>query len=211
MVEVLCPDGDEGAAATSEQLEKLAMGKRALAIGPGLGTGEAVRTLVLRALTELGLPTIVDADALGALEGLSQPLRAAAPFAVTPHPGEAARLLGVAIREVQADRTGAARTLAARLGAWVVLKGARTVVATPDGRVHLVTTGNEGLGTAGTGDVLTGLLGGLLAQGVLLEDALLAGVWIHGAAGDAVRDTVGVRGMLASDVIDALPGVLRSL
>jgi ADP-dependent NAD(P)H-hydrate dehydratase / NAD(P)H-hydrate epimerase len=182
----------------------------ALAIGPGIGldpeTREAVRTLV----RDVARPMVVDADALTALTGgLGLCRAAAAPRLLTPHPGEAARLLGCGIAEVQADRLASARRLAAETGAIVALKGARTVVAHPDGRATLNPTGNPGMATGGTGDVLTGIAGGLLAQGVAPAEALGAAVYLHGLAGDLAAEARGEAGLVAGDVADAVPAAIR--
>jgi NAD(P)H-hydrate epimerase len=184
----------------------------ALAIGPGIGldpeTREAVRTLV----RDVARPMVVDADALTALTGALDHCRdAAAPRLLTPHPGEAARLLGCGIAEVQADRLASARHLAAESGAVVALKGARTVVAHPDGRATLNPTGNPGMATGGTGDVLTGIAGGLLAQGVAPAEALGAAVYLHGLAGDLAAEVRGEAGLVAGDVADAVPAAIRRI
>ena len=132
-----------------------------------------------------------------------------APLVLTPHPGEMARLTGKTVPEVQADRIGMARQLAENRGAVVALKGARTVIAAPDGGVFVNPTGNPGMGTGGTGDVLTGIIGGLLAQGVDPLDATLLGVFVHGLAGDRAAEHVGQPGLVASDLIQELPLILK--
>jgi NAD(P)H-hydrate epimerase len=156
------------------------------------------------------VPTVLDADALTALAGALESLRdAVAPRVLTPHPGEAARLLGTSTEAVQSDRYAAAATLAARSGHVVVLKGARTIVAGPDGGLRVCGEGTPALGVAGTGDVLAGLLGARLASGdeAPLLDAMAAGVVLHALAGEhAARSD---RGLLAHEVADALPDALR--
>ncbi len=179
----------------------------ALACGPGLGrSSEAIR-LVEQALKS-PLPLVLDADALnllasdGRLEG--NLYNRAAPAILTPHPAEAARLLDCSVREVQADRIASARQLARRYGCHVALKGCGTVIATVDGRWWINPTGNPGMASAGMGDVLTGLIVGLLAQGWSSEEALLGGVFLHGAAADRlVAEGVGPIGLVAGEVIDA--------
>lgn len=174
----------------------------AMAIGPGLGTDErtvsAVRTLV----AEAAVPVLIDADGLNALAGDLGPLRdRGAPTVLTPHTGEFARLIG---GEIGPDRLLASRELAAEVGAVVLLKGSTTVIADPSGRAVLNTTGGPWLATAGTGDVLSGIIAGLLAQGIDAFEAAAAGAWIHGAAAlDA-----GTEGLVAGDLIDALPRTL---
>ena len=193
-----------------ERIAELLTRMNAMALGPGVGldpdTQAAVQTLVRGAER----PMVVDADALTALSGrLGLCREAPAPRLLTPHPGEAARLLGCSILEVQADRIGSARRLAADSGAVVALKGARTVVADPDGWVTINTTGNPGMATGGTGDVLTGIAGGLLAQGVEPVAALRVAVYLHGLAGDLAAATHGEAGLIAGDVVDALPAAIR--
>ena len=178
-----------------------------LAVGPGLGTSPAAEALVRSAIAS-NLPLVLDADALN-LVAEHAPLRAALtgrdkPAVLTPHPAEAARLLGVTTPEVQADRVAAALELAARFGCGTVLKGTGSVCAWPDGRWAINTSGNPGMASAGMGDVLTGAIAALLAQGAGAEVALAAGVYLHGAAADAaVASGTGPLGLTASDVTDA--------
>ena len=182
----------------------------ALALGPGIGLDPETRAAVEVLVRDVERPMVVDADALTALAGKPALCRAApAPRLLTPHPGEAARLLGCTIAEVQADRIASARRLAAESGAIVALKGARTVVADPDGRVTLNPTGNPGMATGGTGDVLTGVAGGLLAQGVASGVALGTAVYLHGLAGDLAAAARGQAGLVAGDVAESLPSAIR--
>jgi NAD(P)H-hydrate epimerase len=177
-----------------------------VAIGPGLGRDDWSQRLWATVLRAEGIPVVVDADALNLL-ALS-PVKLPADWILTPHPGEAGRLLGCDAREVQADRLGAARELQARFGAVVVLKGAGTLVAnTAAGATELAICerGNPGMATAGMGDVLTGVVAGLRAQ---LDDSALAarlGVLVHALAGDSAAQG-GQRGLIASDVIAELRG-----
>lgn len=179
----------------------------ALACGPGMGKGHAARTL-LESACALDLPLVLDADALNLIAG-EEDLRVVlatrtAPTLLTPHPAEAARLLGNSIAGVQADRIGTARELAARYSAFVALKGCGTVVAAPDGRWFINRSGNPGLATAGSGDVLTGILTSLLAQGWPPLDALLAAVHVHGSAADhLVEQGIGPLGLTAGELIDS--------
>src|SRR5574343_656282 len=180
---------------------------QALACGPGLGrSGEAIR-LVEQAL-KCPLPVVLDADALnilasdGRLEG--NLYNRIAPAILTPHPAEAARLLGGSVREIQADRVSSARELARRYGCHIALKGCGTVIATVDGRWWINVTGNPGMATAGMGDVLSGIIVSLLGQNWPAEQALLAGVHLHGAAADRlVAEGCGPIGLTAGEVIDA--------
>lgn len=206
MIEAVGPAGD---------VQSLLVGKRAAAVGPGMARDDAARDR-LRALGNSELPLVVDADALNAIaaDGALLPRRGS-PTVVTPHPGEAARLLGATPGAVQEDRVGAARAIADKLGAVCVLKGARTVIAAPDGRLAINPTGNPGLGTAGTGDVLTGVVAAALAR--LYGDAngrvdpfaaACAAVYLHGAAGDRAAAARSPTGLVAGDVLDALPHLL---
>ncbi|WP_420225798.1 NAD(P)H-hydrate dehydratase [Pigmentiphaga litoralis] len=177
--------------------------------GCGLATDDAARGWLTRVLRERPDANVVlDADALTLLAadpGLQTLFRQRQGVKVlTPHPLEAARLLGGDTHAVQADRIGAACAIASRFGAWVVLKGAGTVVSSPAGAWRVNTSGNPGLATAGTGDVLSGMLGALVAQGLPPEDAVAGGVWLHGAAADRlVEQGIGPIGLTASDVADA--------
>jgi NAD(P)H-hydrate epimerase len=173
---------------------------RSVVVGPGLGrTGDGdVRDLVAGSTK----PVVVDGDGLTALAPIDHPLPATT--VLTPHDGELARLLG---REVGADRLEEARRLAAAAGCTVLLKGPVTAVAAPDGIVHLTDTGDARLATAGTGDVLAGIIGGLLAQGVPSRRAAAAGAWLHGTAGAAGP----ARGLVAGDLPDFLPSVFDRL
>ena len=200
------------ARAALEPIEALAAARDALAVGPGLGvepeTVELVRALVRGAAR----PMVVDADGLNALAGLAGGLREArGPRALTPHPGEMARLLGIGADAVQADRIETARAFATAHRVHLALKGAGTVVAAPDGRVFVNPTGNPGLASGGTGDVLTGLVGALLARGLDALLALQAGCYVHGLAGDLGAADVGEDGLVASDVVERIPAAIRSL
>jgi NAD(P)H-hydrate epimerase len=157
------------------------------------------------------VPTVLDADALNLLASSPSVLRkrgSDAPVLLTPHPGEMARLLGSSVPEVQGDRVRAAREAAERYGALVALKGARTVIATPGGDAFINPTGNPGMGSGGTGDVLTGMLGGLLAQGLDPLEALQLGVYLHGEAGDRAAARTGPHALLAGDLLDSLAPLL---
>ena len=181
-------------------------GVTAWVAGCGIGTG----ALAANALSELfvlrrAAPLVLDADGLNLLaRGDIQPNWGEGTVVLTPHPAEAGRLLGVDTAEVQADRPAAARKLALRYRAWIVLKGAGTVVSSPDGDLRVNTSGNPGLATAGTGDVLAGMLGSLIAQKLPLEQAVAGAVWLHGAAADAlVAQGVGPIGLTAGELADA--------
>jgi hydroxyethylthiazole kinase-like uncharacterized protein yjeF len=184
-----------------------------LAVGPGLGqTPDAA--LYLEWALDARLPLVLDADALNIIASdrrIKNKLNQIdANKILTPHPAEAARLLGTGTRDVQKDRVGAALSLAKTLRSLVVLKGAGSVCATPEGRWHINTSGNPGMASAGMGDVLTGIIAALLSQGIEPGAALLAGVHLHGAAADrAVAGGMGPAGLTATEVIDAARNVLN--
>jgi ADP-dependent NAD(P)H-hydrate dehydratase / NAD(P)H-hydrate epimerase len=184
-------------------------GKSVLAIGPGLSTQSETQQFIRLVVAQTELPIILDADGLNAFDGMAATLneRPAAAMVLTPHPGEMARLLGITVKEVQARRLEVALEAAGRWRAYVILKGFHTILATPSGNAYVNTTGNPGMATGGTGDVLTGILAGLTAQfGV--EDwaqVLSLGVYVHGLAGDIAASRVGEAPLIASDVIEAIP------
>ncbi len=174
-----------------------------VAVGPGLGKSQWGQTL-LGVLLQSNLPMVVDADALNLLA--VDPVKRDN-WVLTPHPGEAARLLGQTVDEIQSDRTGSAIRLQKKYGGVVVLKGAGTVVANSEGIIGICGEGNPGMATGGMGDVLTGVITGLLAQGVSLSQAARLGVCLHARAGDlAAKD--GQRGLLASDLFPFLRRLL---
>ena len=183
--------------------------KLTVALGPGIGTHPETRELVARLGRDLACPMVIDADGINNLAGATAGLKdAAGPRILTPHPGEMARLVGLTTPEVQARRLDLARDTAARLGVTLVLKGAQTVVAAPDGRASLNSTGNPALASGGTGDVLTGLIGGFLAQGLAPWDAARLGVYLHGLAADFFVSRHGQRGMIAGDLLAVWPQML---
>jgi NAD(P)H-hydrate epimerase len=190
----------------------LAEGKDAVVIGPGLGQDPATRELVRAFVAACAAPLVVDADGLNAMDQGAAAFKARrAPTVLTPHPGEMARLVGAKAGDVQRRRLEVARGFAAESGAVVVLKGHRTVVADRDGRAAVNPTGNPGMATGGAGDVLSGILGALLARGCEPWVAATAAVYVHGRAGDVAAARLGQESLLAGDVIDALPEAIRSL
>ena len=203
--------GTVALAARARVLE-LARARNAVALGPGLGLEADTQELARQLARDLDRPLVLDADALTAIAGRLELLRQApAPRCLTPHPAEMARLLGTSVADVQRDRVGAARGLASEFGVHVALKGAATVVAAADGRVFLNPTGNPGMASGGTGDVLTGIVGALLARGMDAPDALVAAVYLHGSAGDLAAARLGEESLVASDVIDSLPDAFAAL
>jgi hydroxyethylthiazole kinase-like uncharacterized protein yjeF len=198
------------APAARERLGDLAEGRDAVALGPGLGVHEDTQALARSLVFECARPFVVDADALTALAGHLERLPGApAARCLTPHPGEMARMLGVGVAEVQRDRVATVRRFATTWHAHVVLKGATSVIGFPDGTVLLNPTGNPGMASGGTGDVLTGVLGAFLARGLVATDALAAAVFLHGLAGDVAAERHGQESLVASDVIEALPEAFR--
>ncbi len=201
-----------GGASEIKRIEKLLHKKSAIAAGPGLGTSAAEVDLIQRALAMTTVPVVLDADALHILAGkrdMATP--AAGRLILTPHPGEMAVLTGKTVEAIEADRLGSARQLAAELQAVVVLKGARTVVVAPEGPWAICAESNPALAKGGTGDVLTGLIGGLLAQGLPVFAAAQLGVALHSLAGQELRKRFGLRAGLASELLDCLPAVLTAL
>jgi NAD(P)H-hydrate epimerase len=212
MTEALPEDGDgHPALGDGSTLERLLEGRAAVVCGPGLGLRDGTRALVAQIVRRVAVPLVLDADGLNAVAGTTLLRERRGPTVLTPHPGEMARLLGGDTARVQADRLGAARGLAERERAVVVLKGARTIVAGPDGSLAISPTGNPGMATGGMGDVLAGIVGGLLAQGLAPRDAAALAVFAHGAAGDAVAGRRGEVGLLAGDILDELPPTLARL
>lgn len=184
----------------------------AVLVGPGLSRHPETAEMARRLLAELPGPVLVDADGLNALAGdLSALGKAKAPRVLTPHPGEMARLAGCGIAEILAARAGTASGFARLHGCTVVLKGAQTVVASPDGRVTVNASGNPGMASGGTGDVLAGVIVSFLGQGMAPGDAARAGVFAHGDAGDRAAARRGERGMIASDIVEGLPDALEAL
>ena len=189
--------------------------KNVLALGPGLSTHPETQQFVRAVLAECPQPVVLDADGLNAFAGHAEELtrRRTSALALTPHPGEMARLLGCTTKEVQGKRLEVALQAAARWNAYVVLKGYRTIVAAPDGRAFVNSTGNPGMATGGTGDVLTGMLAGLTAQfgAQHWERVLGLGVYLHGLAGDLAAARVGEAPLIASDLIASIPHAFQQL
>jgi NAD(P)H-hydrate epimerase len=195
-----------------DRILRLAEGKAAVAVGPGLGTHPATQELVRRLVARLALPLVLDADGITAFAGQSERLaQAAGPVILTPHPGELSRLLAVERQELLRRRLAAVPEAALRLKATLLLKTARSLIADPTGEAVLVPTGNPGLASGGTGDVLTGLIASLAGQGCSPALATRAGAVLHGLAGDLAARQIGMEAMLASDVLAALPEAIRRM
>jgi hydroxyethylthiazole kinase-like uncharacterized protein yjeF len=186
----------------------------AAVLGPGLGGREETVSFAKRVLDSFEKPLILDADALAALKSFGRlPDRRAEVVGIVPHPGEMARLMDKSVADIQKDRIGCAREAAKRFNCHVLLKGARTVIAEPCGRYFINPTGNTGLAKGGSGDVLAGLIGALLAQGMTIADALRAGAYLHGLAADllAERPDASVRSILPTEVAAHLGAAFRTV
>ncbi len=211
------PVGTVSREATEEILRFIHERADVLAVGPGLGRQEETMELVVEVIRGSTVPVVVDADALYALSRLGKGVydflynEVSSPLVLTPHPAEMGRLLSRDAREVDRDRLEVARYFAARTGMCVVLKGAPTVVASPEEYCYINSTGGSSLATAGSGDILTGMIAGLIAQGVAPLEAAIAGVWLHGLAGDIGASKVTEYSFTASDILTFLPEALKSL
>jgi ADP-dependent NAD(P)H-hydrate dehydratase / NAD(P)H-hydrate epimerase len=198
--------------AAGDDIKKLAAGKKCLAIGPGIGQAAETRSLVQKIITQIEIPMVIDADGLNNLAGQTRLLKKLkAPAVLTPHPGEMARLIDATPAEVQHNRLKCARDFAANFNVHVVLKGAATVIAHPDGKAYINSTGNSGMASGGMGDVLTGVLAGFITQGFTPEAAAHAAVYLHGAAADTLAKTIGPFGYLAGEVMNAIPAEIKRL
>jgi hydroxyethylthiazole kinase-like uncharacterized protein yjeF len=198
--------------AAVDDIKKLISGKACLAIGPGIGQAPETRRLIQKIITQIEIPVVIDADGLNNLTGQTQLLKSLkAPAVLTPHPGEMARLIDATPAEVQHNRLKCARDFATNFKVHVVLKGAATVIAHPDGKAYINPTGNSGMASGGMGDVLTGVLAGFITQGFSPEEAAHAAVYLHGAAADTLAKTIGPFGYLAGEVMNAIPGEIKKL
>jgi NAD(P)H-hydrate epimerase len=193
-------------------LNEMIFDRQAVVLGPGLGQEEESRELARRLAGSCARPLVIDADGLNALADKLEDVQwRSGQVVLTPHPGEAARLLNCTVQDIMADRPQAARRLAAMGRAVVVLKGARTLVATPRGELWVNPTGNVLLASGGSGDVLAGVIGGLMAQGMDALEAALAGVYVHGLAANLAAGEVGQRGLAAEELADYLAPAFKAL
>jgi NAD(P)H-hydrate epimerase len=191
-------------------LLRLCENKRAVIIGPGIGTYKETQSLVIKLIRTLDLPIILDADGLTSLAAQPKTLLATKQHLIlTPHPGEMARLVQSTAKEIQEDRIGISRNFSQSHHVYLVLKGNRTLIATPKGEVFINPTGNPGLASGGTGDVLTGMIGGLICQGLDILPSLLISVYLHGLAGDEVAQELGEKSLVATDIIKKIPALLQ--
>ena len=220
MTEAL-PETEDGAislrALEEGRFEKLMHGKTVLAVGPGVGSHPETAEFVRSVVNQYPVPLVLDADGLnafaGRMETFSQDVRRAHATVFTPHPGEMARLTGKTTAEVQAARLGVAREFSQRFGVVLVLKGFRTLTASPDGQVYVNPTGNPGMAKGGTGDVLTGITAGLLAQfpSRPVGEVAAAAVYLHGLAGDLAAGELGQHSMLAGDLLEKIPQAYKAI
>jgi NAD(P)H-hydrate epimerase len=196
-----------------EEFERVAEKKTVLAIGPGISRHPSTAEFVRAVVTKSQTPIVLDADGLNAFEKRAEELSGhERTLVLTPHPGEMARLTGLTIPVIQRDRINVARSFAREHQLILVLKGDRTAIAKADGEVWINTTGNPGMATGGTGDILTGIVAGMLAQNPKRDFlAVLTAVYMHGLAGDVAEESMGEQALVATDLITALPETFRRL
>jgi ADP-dependent NAD(P)H-hydrate dehydratase / NAD(P)H-hydrate epimerase len=209
-------DGTLALKAADTILEFIKKRANVLAIGPGLSVDKEITKLVCLLISKSRVPVVIDADGINAIAGKTGLLKKSmSPVILTPHSGEMARLLShgaeVKSSEIERDRISAAVSFARRTNTYLVLKGVPTVTATPDGNAFINSTGNPGMAKAGTGDVLTGMISALLAQGLTPRDASVLGVYMHGHIGDIMAEKKGKQSLIASDIINAIPSVFKSI
>ncbi len=193
-----------------EDIEDRIHAASAIAVGPGLGMGKEVSRFVKKLITEADTPVIIDADGLNAIADDPSILLSLKHIPViTPHPGEMSRLTGLTVREILNDTVGIARDFAMKYNTVVVLKDARSIIASPDGRVIINVTGNPSMATGGSGDVLTGVISSFIAQGIDAFDAAAAGAYIHGLSGDISMETLGTYGVMAGDIAQNIASAIN--
>jgi NAD(P)H-hydrate epimerase len=211
----LLPSTSSGAISKQAQklIEEAISEADSVTIGPGLSLDSETVQLVQALLKGINKPCLVDGDALTAVSKNPCCISAASAnqFVFTPHPGELSRLLNTDIKDVQSDRYKSVRTAAEKFGCTVMLKGSRTLIANPLGAVYVNSTGNPGMSTAGSGDVLAGIIAGFLAQGVKCYDAAVLGAYVHGAAGDIAAFNLGDTGILAGDIENLIPVAINKI
>lgn len=209
----LLPETDAGTLSLNAHDEILKFIDRidAVAIGPGLSTHKETVRLVQKLITSISKPIVIDADGLNALAGNTGLLKKAiGPVVITPHPGEMARLVGISTNEIQKDREAIALKVAKEYNLIVVLKGYHSVVASQSGKMYINTTGNPGMATGGTGDILTGMIASFIGQGISTFDAARLGVYLHGMAGDLAAKALGEVSLVAGDILRYLPKAIKT-
>jgi len=204
-------DGNKGYI-TGESIHKILMQLEKVdvaAVGPGLSTEDDIKEVVHSIVKNSKVPIVLDADGINVLaEDLSVLKELKTQMVITPHPGEMARLLGATVKEVQEDRINIARSFSKEYGVITVLKGSRTIIASPEGEIYINTTGNAGMATGGSGDVLTGIIASFIGQGLKPLDAAVVGVYLHGTCGDNVARRKGEHGLIAGDLVREIPKVI---
>lgn len=212
---IVCGLDDEGgmfSCRCGDKITEMLKGSTSFAFGPGIAQGGDLFKLLQRVIEEADVPGVIDADGLNLLSCDTEILKKAkSTMVLTPHPGEMARLLQTDTAYVQNDRIGCARGFAKKYGVVLVLKGADTVISSPDGRIFINSTGNPGMAKGGSGDVLTGMIVSLMAQGIKPLEAAKAGVYLHGLAGDMASSDMGEYGMKAGDIIEHVPAAIRAV
>jgi NAD(P)H-hydrate epimerase len=214
------PETDEGAISPAAyehgRMDSVVKGMDVVAVGPGISQQSATAQFVRSFVEKYSMPVVIDADGLNAFDGQAENLNGSTrPLVLTPHPGEMARLMGLSTAQIQKDRIGVARKFAGEHKCILVLKGHRTLVALPDGTVWLNVTGNPGMASGGSGDVLTGMVAGMIAQAHAMQGedrwtkAVIAAVYLHGLAGDVAREKIGEQAMIAGDLIASLPEAFK--
>ena len=184
---------------------------KAVALGPGLSQNKGTKSLIKELIGKIKLPLVIDADGINALADEPRILKKRSfPTVITPHPGEMSRLINIPVKKIQADRCRIAKKTASLFNVVVILKGYQTVVATPEGKLFLNPTGNPGMASGGMGDVLTGMIASFLAQGLSPFPAGKLAVYVHGLAADWVREAKGLRGLIATDIIEQIPFILKN-
>jgi len=195
-----------------EKIKDFSQKCKAMAIGPGISSTKQTKELISTIIDQLDIPLVIDADGINVLAGELPLLKKyKASLIITPHPGEMSRLVGASVEEIQKDRIGFTMALARRIGAIVVLKGARTVIASKEGNSWVNLTGNPGMATGGSGDVLTGIIGGLLTQKLSCLEAAKTGVYLHGYAADLAAQKKGEISLIASDTLETIPEAIRRI
>ena len=182
-----------------------------LAVGPGLSQSKDIENLIEKILLNIEKPIVLDADGINGINNLELLFARKYPLILTPHPGEMSRLIDKSIPEIKSNKLDIARNFASKYGVILILKGATTVIALPDGDIYLNPNGNNGMATAGSGDVLTGIIAGLMAQGLTPEEAAILGPYLHGKSGDKAKSDLTSYSLLASDIIDYLTIALKNL
>lgn len=213
---MMTPIADDGQGRVGEMnvpdIEQICLGKQAITVGPGLGTQTEAHELIIKLLKNISIPMVLDADALTVLTpDLEALAEKKADIILTPHPGEMSRLLKIPTREVQQNRLELSRDFACRYNVYLVLKGAGTIIAAPDGNVAINNSGNQYLATAGSGDILTGIIGSFLAQGLSPLAACHLGVYAHGLTADILVKAGNKHGITAGDLLQTIPQALTEI